>query len=216
MRDTISDDRWLEVLAGRATPVDLAGRQAAELRGYFEAQLAAAAPADSEQEKRVMNLLRARGAFVAPAPAPTSSRSWLEQLQAWWQAPQGHRGMGYGAAAVLAFAVVVAGPQLLPDESGSPDSGMKSIPMQPPEVQPKGLDFGGAVIRAVQPEQEALRLQLRLSAQDLASVLQREGPDWVLRAQVPDAQRASVQALLDGYGATLAADGQLMLRFEKQ
>ena len=214
MQDTTADDRWLDVLAGRAAPTDRAGRQAAELRGYFDTRLATAGEADSEQEKRVMNLLRARGAFAAPAPA--SRRSWFEQVWAWWQAPQGHRGMGYGAAAVLAFAVVVAGPQLLPGGGGSPDRDLKSVPMQPPEVQPKGLDLGGTVIRAVQPEQEALRLQLRLSAQDLASVLQREGPGWVLRAQVPAAQRASVQTLLEGYGATLAADGELVLRFEKQ
>ncbi|MFG6432414.1 hypothetical protein [Roseateles sp. LYH14W] len=214
------DERWLAVLAGQAAPADAAERQAAELRGYFEQRVAAVPAADAEQEKRLMNMLRARGAFADAVPArPTGL---LAALSAWWNAPQGRMGYGYGAAALLAF-VVVSTPLLQqPQDEGGGDEVVEPPPHTPappprpgqPKSLPKTLQ-GGAVVVAAEPEQAALRLQLALSAQGVSSALQRDGAGWRLTAELPAAARAALEPELQVRSLAWPGDGRLDVRFVK-
>lgn len=213
------DERWLAVLAGQAAPADAAERQAAELRSYFEQRVAAVPAADAEQEKRLMNVLRARGAFADAVPAQPTGL--LAALSAWWNAPQGRMGYGYGAAALLAF-VVVATPLLQqPQDEGGGDEVVElppHTPAPPAQRQPKSLPKtlqGGAVVVAAEPEQAALRLQLALSAQGVSSALQRDGSGWRLTAELPATARAALEPELQALSLAWPGDGQLNARFVK-
>jgi hypothetical protein len=198
-------DHWLDVLAGKAQPRDPASQQAAALRGYFSQQQAAAAALqpDAEQEKRLLNGLRARGAFAektAGATAPsTATNGWLDGLRQWWQ----HAGQGrwvYGAAALLAFAMVTVPPLLKGGDAG-PGEG---VPM---------LARGGVRMPSAQPQQDAERLQLLLSLHGLPSSVQQAGADWIVSADVPAGARAELEPELGARGMRLPADGHLRLRF---
>lgn len=213
------EERWLAVLEGRLAPADAAERQAAELRSYFEQRQQATATTDAEQHKRMMNMLRARGAFDdAPAARPAGL---LAALQAWWQAPQGRMGYGYGAAALLAFALVSVPLLQPPPQDGLSDDAGQPVP-QPKAVLPgqaKSLPSpapGAAVVVAADPADAALRFQLLLSAQGVASALQPDGAGWRLTAELPAASRAALAPEFQARGLAWPADGQLDLRFAKQ
>lgn len=215
-----SDERWLAVLEGRAAPTDLAERQAAELRSYFEQRLLATPAADAQQEKRMMNLLRARGAFTE-APQP---QGLLAALKAWWQAPQGRMGYGYSAAAVLAFALVSVPLLQQPPQDGlGDDSGQSQPQTQQPGPQPKGqpksgpkLAPAGAVVIAADPAEASLRFQLLLSAQGVPSAIQPDGTGWRLTAQLPAEARGALEPEFRARNLGWPADGRLDLRFARQ
>ena len=124
------DTPWLNVLAGKAQPSDHATRQAAALRQYFERQVAddLAQVPDLQEEKRVLNALRARGAF-AEKPAAAAEALVRKSVWSWLFPANGLRAPGYAAAAVLAIAVVTV-PFML--RTGGPGDGAEKHATVPP------------------------------------------------------------------------------------
>ena len=208
------EDRWLDVLAGRAQPGDTATQQAALLRGYIGLQAAEdlARVPDPEGEKRVLNRLRARGAFrdvpavVKPAPNPVS------RLIA-WLFPQdgGHLGR-YAAVATVAFAVVAA--SVLMPENGD-DNDLSSVKSLPGAVQPGVPATSEALVMSAQPAQEAAQLVQVLKQAGVAANIGREGGDQVVRAQIPPDRFAAVQQGLAGMGLAAQVPGPVVFRFRK-
>jgi len=208
------DDRWLDVLAGRAKATDRATRQASSLRTYFELQAAddlATAP-DPQVEKRIMNALRAKGAFseVAQpqAPKPGLVKSVLE-----WLFPTGGGHMGrYAAVATVAFAVVV-GPMVMRDVGNDAnDTGsVKSAPGAPARGAPAA---GEAVVMSGQPAVEATQLVAALAGAGVDARVTAEGADQVVRARIAPDRAAAAAASLASIGMAAPASGDLVVRFK--
>ena len=212
------NERWLDVLAGKTQATDLATRQAASLRRYFEHQAAedlAQAP-DPQAEKRMLNRLRARGAFdAAPAPLPAENQpGLLRRAVAWLLPPEGGHMGRYAAVATVAFAVIT-GPMLLRG-AGEPlddTSAMKGLPPPPPPLTPPDPALMGVLVMSAQPAQAAAQVVAVLTQAGIKSVLIQEGEDHLLRAQIPAAQVAELKQRLASLGLTIPTDGGLRLRF---
>ncbi|MES3022151.1 MAG: hypothetical protein V4857_11290 [Pseudomonadota bacterium] len=200
-----NNEAWLEVLAGRAEPRDRATRQAASLRHYFALQAAAdmAGASDPEGEKRVMNMLRLRGAFDAPpAPAPVA-RTGLAGWLAWLLPPGQGNGGRFAMAAACAFALVLSPALFNQGQAPRIDDGSKGFVAPPADL-----------VQSAQPAADAAQLVAQLAAAGIAAQARPEGAEHVVRAQVAPAQRAAAARQLDGIGIALPATGALVVRFQ--
>lgn len=200
--NTDADERWLEVLAGRGRADDADTRQAQVLRGYFERRAAAemsAVAADEQREKRVLNALRAQGAFDAPsAAAHAPSGGVFARAIAWLLPPGGGRSARYALAAA-ALAAVIAVPLL--SQHGNDGSDMKAT---------RGASE--AVLSVADPAAEAAELQVLLGRSGVDATIDRDAGDIVVRAAVAPEARNAVQAALMSRGVVLPPDGRLLLR----
>lgn len=80
-------ERWLAALAGQAPADDETGREAAAVRAYYRRRREedTQVSADSQDEVRMLNYLRARGAFE-PMPMPVPVPPPLPRWQRWMRA----------------------------------------------------------------------------------------------------------------------------------
>lgn len=197
---THDDDtqRWLDVLAGRAEPTDAETRRAAALRQVILHQDHQVAPVNEATRTRMLERLRARGAFTPP---PTLAQRWwqtLNRLQAWLLPPGGMPVARFAALALVL--AVVAAPLWLPRDEG---------------VEIKG-SAAETVIHSVRPEQDAAAVLDVLSRHGITGQLARESGDTLVEAQIPADRLAQVQGDLVNLGLAAPADGQLKLRFRKR
>jgi len=221
-----AEDRWLEVLAGKAKPLDADTQNAAVLRAVLRDEKAQAEAnasteeADPAQVVRIMNALQARGAFVAP-PAPTNP--WL-RLVRWLNplpgpdAPSGARLAGRRAALAAGLAAVIALPLVLHDD---PDA----IPGDTVDKNlPPGIRSGGGsdpsaamqTVLAADPEQLANSVREALVTSAVATLITSDSNGVFIQASVPAADRAAVARALSNLGIALPRDGELALHITAQ
>ena len=200
------DDRWFQVLAGNAPAQDRDTRQAQQLREYFVAEAQNTPPLDEAAQRRIMNLLEAKGAFAEPKPQQAAP-GLLDKLAA-WLLPDGNpfnRHFAGVAAAVLAVMVL---PFMLHSPVGEDD--------------PYGIKGGqggatpSAVITSASPEQSAAMLMAVLAKHGVAAKLSTEGDARWVQSQVPPDRLAAVQADLVSMGLAASADGSLNVQFRLQ
>lgn len=220
------DERWADVLAGRATPTDDETRVAAGLRELLlnEPPLDEM-PLDAAAVTRVMNALEARGAFKprpqpdtgAPttrpaeprqgtlrpgAPRSFSSRPAAAALPAPVIASPGLR-WAMGCVAVIAALVTAFPPGNEPDE---------------PDLIPKGggaaLPPGRQVHAVPDPEASARELAALLNAHGTAARVGASGSAWTVSATVPAARLPEAADALASRGLTVGAEGRVVVRFE--
>lgn len=214
---TEQQDRWLEVLSGKAKATDRETRQAQSLRGFFELQQAEdnKLQLDPQAEKRIMNMMRAKGAFDAPEAATVTNRpaNLLGQLLNWLLPPEGGHAGRYAAVAAVAFAVVAGPVFLLQHQDGLPEDGggMKSFPPGGASAPTAGIDQIHVI--APDPAEEASQVLAALARHGIQTQARVDGQDRVISVDVDAGNRQAVGAELQSLGISLAADGRLRVRF---
>ena len=209
-----SDDRWAEVLAGRAAAADAATRQAASLRSYFERQAAEdlAAPVDPEGETRMLNALRARGVFEAarslPGRANETARSrWLASLRSLTDA----RVARYSVAAAGVFAAVIVVPLLMQRPGEDDGSAVKGGVKPTTQI----ATDGEGLMMLARPEQGASQLVSAMALAGVAAESGAEGEDFVVRARIDADHAVAARQKLAEIGLAAPATGRLIVRFKK-
>lgn len=225
--DRPTDDRWLDVLAGRAEAHDRATHQAAQARAHIAQQVAAdqAVPVDEQRTKRLLNLMQAQAeqrsrAQAAAAPAVAASATTaagpLARLLAWLNPAQGGGLRAAGAAAAVMGLAVVLVTTLKP--AGDDDhTQMKGLPPITEPITAPGLQGGGAsgalVVVGKEPLARALALQASLQGQGVSAEVFPLGDRARLDASVPADRQAAVRQALAGQGITWGGGSQLSLEF---
>lgn len=206
---TEKDDRWLDVLAGKAAPHDAQARQAAALRHYFELQDQHEAALDEATQRRILNALEAKGAFAQPKQKERPVRPGLWAQAMGWLFPQGHASGGRFAGVAVAVLAVTMLPFLLHPPGGDDDpGGMKNVPLL------SGAPT--AVIDSTNPDQLAAQLVSALSRQGVNATLRSEGADRWVTAKVPAERMGAVQAELVSMGLAATPQGDLSVQFRRQ
>ncbi|MES2298062.1 MAG: hypothetical protein V4582_13540 [Pseudomonadota bacterium] len=211
------DDKWMDVLAGRAEASDGATRQAASLRAYFARQSAEelAHTPDAQGEKRLLNMLRARGAFeenTGERAKPATTRGAFARLLDWLLPPGQPHGARYAMIAAAAFALVLS-PYLMraPNSELGELEGMKSVPRLNTNANP--VESEGIVMSA-NPRQEAAQLVALLAQAGVDASASADGDDQLVRAQVARERIGAANAKLAGIGMALPESGTLAVRFK--
>lgn len=225
--DRPTDDRWLDVLAGRAEAHDRPTRQAAQARAHIAQQVAAdqAVPVDEQRTKRLLNLMQAQAeqrsraqAAAAPAVAAsaTAASGPLARLLAWLNPAQGGGLRAAGAAAAVMGLAVVLVTTLKP--AGDDDhTQMKGLPPITEPITAPGLQGGGAsgalVVVGKEPLSRALALQASLQGQGVSAEVFPLGDRARLDASVPADRQTAVRQALAGQGINWGGGSQLSLEF---
>jgi hypothetical protein len=201
------DDRWLEVLAGRAQADDPQMRSAAQLRDYLLRQAQDEQELDEASLRRMRNMVRAKADFARPradAAAATVLRGLLDRLF-----PPGRSGGRYALVAGIALAMVAA--PLLLRQHDDDASQIKRAPAPPaPAAQAPAARGSGAVeLRAQDPERLARDLESALIASGVVPQVQGGTDAWTLTATVRPADQDAVRRVLQAYGFDTPRDGAL-------
>lgn len=218
MTTTQDDDAWLATLSGKAAPTDLATRQAAQAREYFlhQAEDEDLDVPDQATQIRIMNLLRAKGAFNEPA-AVSPHQGWLAGIWAWIAPPGQGRGAGMAIAAGIAVAalslpLVLRSPE--PDDSAS----VKGLPKVPGPAQPpisQVPSIGERLVLTADPSSTGRDLAQALGAAGAQVQVSTSGAEVLLTATVPPAAASRASGVLAAYGLPLPGDGQLRVRLAR-
>lgn len=223
MTDKTTDDRWLEVLAGRAEPHDRATAQAAQARAYVAQQVAAdlATPVDEQRIKRLLNLMQAQAehrirdqAVAAPPDTASSRPGALARLLAWLNPAQDGGLRVAGVAAMMGLAAVLV--TTVFQEGEDDPSKMKGLP---PTTAPSPQGSTGAGVLVVvgkEPLARAQALQATLMAQGITAEVFPLGDRARLDASVPADQLAAVRQTLSGLGITWEGGPSLSLEFRSE
>lgn len=223
MTDKTTDDRWLEVLAGRAEPNDHATAQAAQARAYVAQQVAAdmAAPMDEQRTKRLLNLMQAQAeqrkrgqAVAAPADPAASGPGVLARLLAWLNPAQGGGLRVAGVAAMMGLAAVLV--TTVFQEVDDDTNQMKSLPPTTVPSPQGSTDAGALVVLDKEPLARALALQASLKAQGITAEVFPLGDRARLDASVPAGQLAAVRQTLAAQGITWEGGPSLSLEFRSE
>lgn len=211
---SVSDRRWLDVLAGAQPPDirDPAQRQAAQLRGYFAQRDAQelANPLPSATQARLMQRLREQGAFKPPAPTPAQQFKALLD----WLLPSGpSAGPRYALVAGVVMAAVVV-PALVGHMGGhAPGHGNGDDPATPkslPATHPGAGNPDTApalLVLSPNPAEQAAALQRTLQQAGARVTLQPGAVGEIrLVAQVPAAARPAVAQALLPWGLSQVPD----------
>lgn len=218
MTTTQDDAAWLATLSGKAAPTGLASRQAAQAREYFLHQAADEdldVP-DQATRIRIMNLLRAKGAFNESA-AVAPQHGWLARIWNWIAPPGDGRGAGYAiaagiAVAALALPLVLRSPE--PDDSAS----VKGLPKGASSGQPPALQVPSSserLILTADPSSTGRDLAQALGTAGAQAQVAAAGTEVLLTATVPPASAGRASAVLAAYGLPVPADGQLRIRLAR-
>jgi hypothetical protein len=212
------DQRWVDVLAGRAEPVDAETRQAAHLRKLVLAeQQKVQTPESQAAVTRMMNILEARGAFKVPPQRQTALqrfKQWLgfgDDRTADRQAVFAGRRAALATLAVCALALPIVVSRHQPD--GDDNAAIKGLPGQ---VQPPRPEGRSQLIRTAQARQDAEQLLATLAQLGVAGQLETLVSGFGVDASIPTDRLAAAQAALSRIGLVVPADGQLRVHFEQQ
>jgi hypothetical protein len=212
------DQRWMDVLAGRAEPIDAETRQAALLRNLVLAERQRAdSPENQAAVTRMMNILETRGAFKAPPKRPTP----VQRLKQWlgFDADSSDgRGMVFAgrraalaAIAVCALALPIVISQQHPD--GDDAVGIKGLPGN---VQPPSPETRSQLIRSAQARPDAEELMAMLAQVGVKGQLEATEAGFRVDASIPADRLVAAQSVLSRIGLVVPADGQLRVRFQQQ
>ncbi|MBP8018434.1 MAG: hypothetical protein KAY82_00210 [Hylemonella sp.] len=200
------DDRWFQVLAGNAPAQDRDTRQAASLREYLVAEAQNTPPLDEAAQRRVMNLLEARGAFAAPTPPVQPKIPGLLDRLASWLLPDGSPLNGRFAGVAAALLAVMVLPFMLQSPGLDDDPfGIKG-----------GSSAPSAVITSASPEQSAGMLVALLAKHGVVANLRSDSDSRWVQAHIPADRMAAVQADLLGMGLAANPQGDINVQFRLQ
>ncbi len=196
-------DRWQDVLSGDVQ-LDRHDEQAiASWRKLLQHNHGTdPEPLDRATHTRVMNALRARGAFT-PLPSRKAARQPvlaavrpLSSAQTWprWAAPL--------PVVVALIAVPLAWFQ--PHLEADTDLQTQTLGKSAPAAQS---------IRATRPEAEAQRLRAMLGQQGATVTVMTDGADYLVLAEMPVGREPEWEAVLVQEGLAPASDGRVMVRF---
>ena len=215
MNPKSTDDKWLDVLAGRAQAEDLATRQAAKARDFYSRQAEAdqAQPVDEQRLKRLQNLMQAQVAerrAAAAAAKPVVRAGLLARLGAWFNPPQGG-GLRYAGAAmaVMGLAAVL----VIALDAPNDDHTMKGGPLDGLTLPGNAGGADWQVVVGGQPLARALAVQAALQQRNVSAEVTPLGDKTRLEASVPAAQQAAVRADLAALDITWAGSSALSLEF---
>lgn len=217
------DERWLDALAGRGPVDDADTRQAAQLRGFYVEQASAqAGEADPEFESRQLAWLQRRledTPRIARAPGKRSA-GWLERL---FPPGRGHAGRyALMAAAVVAIAVV---PGLLRRPFPAGDSEIKALPpsikldtsrIHEPASSPTATAPGDNTLSSADPSRDAAELQRLLTAAGATAVIDQDGADRLVQADLTPDRVAALKSEFASRGISVPDDGRLRVRLHKK
>lgn len=232
-----AEDRWIEVLAGRAAPHDADTRRAARARAGFEAQARADldTPPDEAATARLLARLeraaaglrpgtpeadapalagRAESAAPArPAPRPGGPQGWAvwrALLGTWvtaWLAPRPLAGF----AMALFGGVLVLQWWAVHDEA----SDIKTAP--PAASAPAPGSYGHTLIApSATPLQDAMALREALRALGVTAQVLELGDATRVQAAVDPAAQAAVQQTLSQKGWAWTPGPQLSVEFQRK
>lgn len=204
---TTSDDKdlWLEVLAGRAQPVDHATRQAAQAREVYR-RMEEPAP-DPALEARLLARIQsvnadiaqqAKAAAKAPLSAPAAPVGLLGRLLDWFSPGVGGAPLRYAGAALAVTGLAVALFSTMTPREGAEHEQMKSPPRAavPPAPGLQGQPAAPLTLVDGQPLVRATALQSGLKALGVQAEVMPLGDAAQLDVSIPADQEAAVKAWL--------------------
>jgi predicted component of type VI protein secretion system len=223
-----TDDRWIEVLAGRAQPDDAHTRRAARARQVLAEQLQAdldAAP-DEAASRRWLNALEATAAglrqnAVASNPVPSASvppravsvgtASWVQVLRQVWHVLGTPRLAG---AAAAVFGVGVAVLLVWPVQDGEDLSPKIAAPAPPAATSPAVTPGSALMATSADPLEDALALRDALRVLGVQATVVELGDATRVDAEVGADARAAVERLMKDKGVAWVAGPQLSVQFQ--
>lgn len=226
MSTTTDTDKWLAVLAGHVEADDADTQLASRARQLYLRRIEAdvAAPQDLAREKRLNNLLEAKGAFkrdAAKAPAAAVQPGPISRLLGWLLPAESGHGGRYALVATVAMAVVAA-PAFL--RSPTTEPGLDDGPVakggrgvqQPASTPVPGsrADAGVVVLVAGSPGAAAESLKAALSVIGVAATVDVQGTEARLSASVPADRLDAVAPVLAQAGVPPLQGSLLQLRFQ--
>lgn len=166
---------------------------------------------DEATLRRVLNGLRARGVFRAPAATPPqrppsagqgAGPGWA-RLAAWWDR---HAVPATLAVAVCTSLFLTTHPPAPADVAGFHGLPAAAVPLAgPPEPT--------QTVLSPQPDADALRLLSLLASQGVTAELRPEGGDRIVQADVPTATHQRLADVLALEGLAAPPGGALVVRF---
>jgi hypothetical protein len=210
-----AEDRWIDVLAGRAAPHDADTRLAARARAGFEAQARAdlETPPDEAATARLLARLEGAAAGLRPgapeATAPAVPQRWatLRAVLATWLAP---RPLAAFAAALFGGVLVLQW-WAVHDEA----SDIKTAP--PAASAPAPGSYGHTPIAAsATPLQDAMALREELRALGVTAQVLELGDATRVQAAIDPAAQAAVQQTLSQKGWAWTPGPQLSVEFQRK
>lgn len=196
---TNMDERWLEVLSGRAEPTDAATREAMGYRKYLE-RCAQDERSDIDEAAylRTMNFLRARGAFERRPVAPHGDGKWRALISRLHVPGQPGARAAFVATVMLAVVVV---PLVLRQPMDSPQ--MKGLPPLTAVEE--------NVLVAADPVQQARAIQAALIMNGVEASVEPGAAQLLLTATVAPEDMEAVREALLQFDVTLPPDGRLRI-----
>jgi hypothetical protein len=198
-----TQDKWLDVLQGRAEPTDRETREARAIREYILERLEVELTplSDPEREKRLRNRVEAQfPALAAPAPEPKESllKSWFGSWQMGWPT------LGAVAAAVVLGVLVVP---LMQNQSSphddfltpkvfTPDSAAPATDQVSPEALARAQAFSEQVRQALAPLGVSIQVKPTPTGLEISADIEPE-------------QRAAAAQALTPLGVKMPEDGRL-------
>ena len=207
------DDRWIEVLSGRAEANDAETRRAARLRAYFERRHedeARMAPS-AEGEARLMDHLARHGVLPTESRAPAATRpgggrfkDLLARLL-----PAGPGGYALAAMVVVAVLAVPVLQQITSPDGPGFDRSFKSGP----DTSRIG-NVETARILAEHPEVDARRIADLLATHGIDASVMSVGNASTVRARIPAESVARVRQALAAEGIAIDTGVELAIEFQ--
>lgn len=194
---------WLDSLAGRSQ----SDPEAKATRDYFLRRIAeeecTEAQPDEMHERRMLNYLRAKGAFneqAAPQQPPGVLAKIQRGFQQFLQSMVRHPALTAGIAAALLMLPVAT--QLW--QRGTPDIVAES------QVEYRG-DIAVARLASTEPATTAGRITAILQQKQIAFRQLRKDSAWVIESKVPAEHRAAVQAAWSEWKIAIPANGIIVI-----
>ena len=213
MSQPSDDDRWFDILAGKAEPANADERKAASLRQYFELREQHDEQLDAAAQRRIENMMMAglataqREQAAQQAAAPAAPKGLWQSFKGWLMPDGGGHAGRYALVAGIALAVMAV-PLVLrqspPDDNGHLE--MKRVP------NAAGQE---TTVASPEPEREAQALVTVLQQNGITATVTADGADRVVRADINRDRFAQASTALASMGVLMPTDGHLLVRFKK-
>jgi hypothetical protein len=198
-----STDPWLDAVQGRDHVTDsAAAREGAAVRDYYRQRKVEETdhPLDSQRELRMLNYLRAKGAFAEPEVRPTPwQRAW--RWLAGGNQRTGHWAWLAGVAATVLVVPIVLQLAQTPNVEDLPISQYRG-----PQAQTS--------IKTPDPAASAQAIAAVLSDQHIPYRQVQTARGWRIEAKVPADARALLQPRLETWRIVMPANGILIIDIE--